>query len=185
VSESIGDPSEISYQRMAAVLKSVGETIGWNYKPGPGRGMGVAIYTYKGTHCAVAAEVGLTDKGAIKVRRMAAAIDPGTVVNPLAAKAQIEGGMVMGLSAALRERITVKSGKAQQSSYNDYPVVRMPDVPAIEVVLLESGASPTGIGEMGVPGVAPAVANAIFAATGERIRSLPLFHAKPGFDAGV
>jgi CO/xanthine dehydrogenase Mo-binding subunit len=108
----------------------------------------------------------------------------GTVVNPLGARAQIEGGLVMGLSETLRERITVKDSKAEQSTYSDYPILRMPEVPAIDVVLLDSGAFPTGAGEVAVPGVAPAVLNAVFAATGERIRSLPLFHVKPEFDPG-
>jgi isoquinoline 1-oxidoreductase beta subunit len=104
------------------------------------------------------------------------------VVNPLGAKAQIEGGLVMGLSGALREQITIKGSKAEQSTYSDYLIMRMPEVPAIEVILVESGAPPTGTGEVGVPGAAPVVANAIFAATGKRIRSLPLFFTAPELD---
>ena len=173
------EPIAIDYGRMQAVLKACGDAIGWKHKPGAGRGMGVAIYTYAASHCAVAAEVELTDKGALKVLHMAAAMDVGTTVNPLGLKAQIEGGLTMGLSAALRERITVKAGRALQSTYNDYPVIRMPDVPLIDVVLIESGAFPSGGGEIAVPGIAPALANAVYAATGARIRSLPLFHAKP------
>jgi CO/xanthine dehydrogenase Mo-binding subunit len=176
---------QTSFPRMMAVMKECGNAIGWQHKPGKGRGMGLATYTHLGTHCAVAAEVGLTDKGALKIRRIVAAIDMGTVVNPLGARAQIEGGLVMGLSETLRERITIKDGKAEHSTYSDYPILRMPEVPASDVVLVDSGAFPTGAGEVAVPGVAPAVLNAVFAATGERIRSLPLFHAKPEFDPRV
>jgi isoquinoline 1-oxidoreductase subunit beta len=178
-------PMQNSFPRMIEVMKACGRAIGWNHRPSPRRGMGLATYTHLGTHCAVAAEVSLTAKRALEIHRIVAAIDMGTVINPLGARAQIEGGLVMGLSETLRERITIKQGKAEQSTYSDYSIIRMPEVPAIDVVLVESGASPTGAGEVAVPGVAPAVVNAVFAATGERIRSLPLFHSRPEFDRGA
>lgn len=180
--EGVIAPMELSFARMIAVMKACGRAIGWSHKPARGRGMGLATYAHLGTHCAVAAEVVLTQKGGVMVSRMVAAIDMGTVVNPLGAKAQIEGGLVMGLSETLRERITIDAGKAQQSTYSDYRLLRMPEVPVIDVVLVESGALPTGVGEVAVPGVGPAVANAIFAARGARIRSLPLFHTNPELD---
>jgi isoquinoline 1-oxidoreductase beta subunit len=183
--EGLFAPMPTSYARMLAVMNACAKTIGWKYRPGRGRGMGIAMYTHLGTHCAVAAEVRITRKGAVEVRRLVASIDLGTVVNPLGAEAQIQGGLVMGLSETLRERITIKAGRAEQSTYSDYPVVRMPEIPQIDVILVESGAAPTGAGEVGVPGVAPAVINAVFAATGDRVRSLPLYHSRPGFDSGA
>jgi isoquinoline 1-oxidoreductase beta subunit len=183
--EGLIAPMQISFARMIAVLKACGSAIGWNYRPAAGRGMGIATYTHLGTHCAVAAEVSSNAKGAVSIRRLVAAMDMGTVVNPLGAQAQIEGGLVFGLSGALRERITFKNGKAEQSTYSDYSIIRMPEVPAIDVVLVRSGATPTGAGEVAVPGVAPAVLNAIYAATGQRVRSLPLYHVKPELDPGI
>jgi isoquinoline 1-oxidoreductase beta subunit len=176
---------QLSFPRMISVMKACGNAIGWNHRPDRRRGMGLAIYTHLGTHCAVAAEVSQTAKRTLLIHRIVAAIDMGTVVNPLGARAQIEGGLVMGLSETLRERITFNNGKAEQSTYSDYQIIRMPEVPAIDVVLVDSGALPTGAGEVAVPGVAPAVLNAVFAATGERIRKLPLFHVKPEFDPGM
>jgi isoquinoline 1-oxidoreductase subunit beta len=183
--EGIIAPMQTSFPRMIAVLQACGKAVGWKHKPGQRRGMGLAIYTHLGTHCAVASEVSLTAKRTLKIHRIVAAVDMGTVVNPLGARAQIEGGLVMGLSETLRERITFNKGKAEQSTYSDYQIIRMPEVPAIDVVLVDSGALPTGAGEVAVPGVAPAVVNAVFAATGERIRKLPLFHVKPEFDPGM
>jgi CO/xanthine dehydrogenase Mo-binding subunit len=103
-----------------------------------------------------------------------AAVDIGTVVNPLGATAQIEGSIIFGLSAALKQAITVKNGSIMQSNFTDFPVTRMPEAPAIEVHLVSSENVPLGAGETAVPPTAPAIANAVFAATGIRLRRLPM-----------
>jgi isoquinoline 1-oxidoreductase beta subunit len=111
------------------------------------------------------------------VHRVVIAADVGTVVNPNQVVAQMEGGMVYGLSAALYGEITLKDGKVEQSNFNDYPVLRMNEMPTVEVHLVKSAEKPGGVGEPGTPPIAPAVANALFALTGKRPRTLPL--AKP------
>jgi len=101
-------------------------------------------------------------------------VDCGRTVNPDTVKAQLEGGIIFGLTAALKTEITLDKGRVQQRNFNDYPMVRMFESPAIEVFIVPSTEHPTGVGEPGVPPVAPAVANAIFAATGKRVRRLPI-----------
>jgi isoquinoline 1-oxidoreductase beta subunit len=114
------------------------------------------------------------DADAFRVDRMVCAMDCGTVVNPDAVEAQLEGAIVFGLSAALHGEITVRGGAVEQSGFEDYPILRMREIPEIETHLVPSRARPGGVGEPGVPPVAPAVANALAAATGRRIRCLPL-----------
>lgn len=180
--EGLIEPSTINFQRMIGVLTACRDKIGWSHKPGAGHGMGLATYNHLGTHCAVAAEVQIDDKGKLRIKRLVAAVDMGTVVNPLGAQAQIQGGLVFGLSGVLRERVTIVAGKAEQTSFSDYSVITMPEVPKIDVILIDSGAFPSGAGEVAVPGPGPAVANAIFAATGRRIRAMPIFFTRPELD---
>ena len=118
------------------------------------------------------ADVAVAD-GSIKVDRVVAAVDCGIAVNPDVVRAQVEGGIGFGLGAALRNKITLVDGVVQQSNFHDYEPLRISDMPKIEVHIVESHAPPSGIGEPGVPPVAPAVSNAIFAATGKRLYSLP------------
>jgi isoquinoline 1-oxidoreductase beta subunit len=101
-------------------------------------------------------------------------VDCGLTINPDTVKAQMEGGIIFGLTAALKSAITLKDGRVEQTNFHDYPMLRMFESPEIEVHIVPSGANPTGVGEPGVPPVAPALANAIFAATGKRIRRLPI-----------
>jgi CO/xanthine dehydrogenase Mo-binding subunit len=110
----------------------------------------------------------------IRVQRVVCAVDCGMVVNPDTVRAQMEGGIVFGLTAALKNGIDVEDGRVVQSNYHDYPLLRFDEMPAVEVHIIDSTADPSGIGEMGVPPIAPAVANAVFDATGQRLRSLPL-----------
>jgi len=119
-------------------------------------------------------EVSIAADGTPKVHKVTAAVDCGMTVNPLTIRRQIEGAIVYGLSAALYGKITLKDGRVEQSNFHDYPVLRMADSPEVEVQILASSADPGGIGEPGLPPLAPALANAIFAATGKRLRSLPI-----------
>ena len=161
--------------RARAVLDRAAEAIGWG-KPLPGgRGRGVAVqYSDWDTYLAAIAEVSASDAGEVRVHRVVCAVDCGTVVNPDTVKAQIEGGIIFGISGALWGEITVQNGRVQQSNFHDYRVLRINEAPAIEVLLVRSSEAPGGIGEPGTAVTAPAIANAIFAATGKRIRKLPL-----------
>ena len=140
-----------------------------------GWGRGIAYHaTWNVTYVAQVAEVSVAEDGTIRVHRVVCAVDCGTVINPDIVEAQMEGGIVFGLTAALKEGITVEDGRVQQSNFHDYPILRFDEMPAIEVYIVSSAADPSGIGEMGGPPIAPAVANAVFAATGKRIRRLPI-----------
>ena len=116
----------------------------------------------------------VSSDGAIRVHRVVCAIDCGSTVNPDTIAAQMEGGIIFGLSAALYGEITIRDGAAEQASFEDYPILTLRDSPEIEVHIVSSRRAPGGVGEPGVPPIAPAVANAVFAATGVRIRRLPL-----------
>ena len=160
--------------RYLAVLKLAAEKSGWG-RPKPGRGLGLAIHHFfSDTIVAEVAEVSVAKGGEVRVHRVVCAVDCGTVVHPDGVVAQIEGGVVYGLSAALKGQITVEDGRIKQSNFHDYPVLRMNEMPEIEVHVVPSDAAPMGVGEPAVPPIAPAVANAVFAATGKRVRSLPI-----------
>ncbi|MEM7662851.1 MAG: molybdopterin cofactor-binding domain-containing protein [Pseudomonadota bacterium] len=159
--------------RYVAVLDAVAEASGWGRTMPNGRGLGVALVDSFGTIVAEVVEVDVTSQ-APRITNVWAAADPGFVVNPDGFTAQIESGIIYGLSAALFGDITVENGRIMQSNFHDYPVVRMEDAPRIHVTLINSGARVGGGGEPGTPPIAPAVANAIFAASGRRMRSLPL-----------
>ena len=120
------------------------------------------------------AEVSVGKDGAVRVNRVVCAIDCGKVANPDTVRAQMESGIVFGLSAALHQAITLKDGRVEQGSFDDYPMLRMDEMPKVEVHIVQSSEPPGGVGEPGVPPIAPAVTNAIFAATGVRVRRLPI-----------
>jgi isoquinoline 1-oxidoreductase beta subunit len=160
--------------RHAGVLKLAAEKAGWSTgKLGAGRGRGVAVHESFNSDVAMVAEVTVPKAGEVKVDRVVAAVDCGIAVNPDVIRAQVEGGVGYALGAALRNKITLKDGVVEQANFDTYEPLRMSDMPVVEVYIVPSAEAPTGIGEPGVPPVAPAVANAIFAATGERLRSLP------------
>jgi isoquinoline 1-oxidoreductase beta subunit len=168
--------------RHRAVLERVAQLSGWRTSPratvdavaGLRRGRGVALVDSFGSIVAEACEVAVATDGTLRVERVWAAVDCGIVVNPDTARAQIEGGVLFGLSAALGEQITVEAGRVVQGNFHDYPLLRLPESPAIAVEFIASTAAPGGLGEPGTPPIAAALANAVFAATGVRVRSLPL-----------
>ena len=161
--------------RLKAVLQAAADKAGWG-KPLPaGRKRGIAVAESFGSYVAEVAEVSVNAAdGAIKVHRVVAAVDCGQMVNPLTIARQIEGAIVYGLSAALYGKISLKDGIVEQGNFHNYPVLRMSEMPKVEVHILPSTEAPGGIGEPGTPPIAPAVTNAIFAATGVRVRSLPI-----------
>ena len=159
--------------RELAVLTLVADKAGWGKSLPAGRARGVAVHESFGTVCAQVAEVSVSS-GKIKVHKVFAAIDCGTAVNPGGIAAQVEGAIAFGLSAALSGAITLKDGVVEQSNFHDYAPIRIGDMPQVEVHIVASSAPPSGVGEPGTPPIAPAVANAVFALNGKRLRSLPL-----------
>ena len=148
--------------------------IAWVTGSSRGLGRGIAVAFSYGSYAAHVAEVSVDAGGKVTVHRIVAAIDCGIAVNPDQVRAQMEGGATYALTAVLYGQITVDRGRVQQSNFHDYPLLRISEAPPVEVHILDSGEAPGGLGEPGVPTVAPAVANAIFAVTGKRVRSLPL-----------
>jgi isoquinoline 1-oxidoreductase subunit beta len=159
--------------RMLAVLELAAQKANWGSKLSPGVGRGIATHFSFESYVAQVVEASF-EKGAVRVHRVVCAVDCGRVINPDTVKAQMEGGIIFGLTAALKTEITLKDGRVQQSNFNDYPMLRIFESPKIEVYIVPSTENPTGVGEPGVPPVAPALANALFAATGKRIRRLPI-----------
>jgi isoquinoline 1-oxidoreductase beta subunit len=159
--------------RHRAVLELAARQAGWGGPLARGRGRGVTVYESFGAVVAQVAEVSVAG-GAIRVERVVCAIDCGIAVTPDAVRAQLEGSVAFGLSAALHEAIRIEGGRVQQASFRDYPLLTLAEMPAVEVHILPSRRAPGGVGEPGVPVIAPAVANAVFAATGQRLRRLPL-----------
>jgi isoquinoline 1-oxidoreductase subunit beta len=174
------DPYELrremlqSKPRHLRVLELAATKAGWGTPLPPGRGRGIAIAEWEPTTCAEVAEVSVAPDGTVRVHRVVCAVDCGPVVNADTIEAQMQGGVVFGLSAALYGEITIDKGRVQQGNFNDYPMLRVPEMPVVETHIVASTDPIGGIGEPSVPPTAPAVCNAIFAATGKRIRSLPI-----------
>jgi isoquinoline 1-oxidoreductase subunit beta len=160
--------------RHLAVLDLAAEKANWGTPLPKGHGRGIALHFSFDTYVAEVAEVSVTEEGRVRVHRVVAAMDCGRVVNPDGVVAQAEGGIIFGLSAALKSEITLNRGRVQQRNFNDYQVLRVDEAPQIEVYIVPSTEHPMGVGEPPVPPVAPAVANGVFAATGKRARKLPI-----------
>ncbi len=170
------DPKEgkpLDTARQKAVLKLVAEKAEWHKPLPPGVYRGIAGYFSFDSYTAGVAEISLKD-GKLKVQRIVYAVDCGRPVNPNGIKAQVEGDAIYGVSAFMKDAITINKGRVEQSNFNDYQMPRINETPKIEVHIVESTEEPTGIGEPGLPVIAPAVCNAIFVATGKRIRRLPI-----------
>jgi len=158
--------------RMHEVIRRAGELMA-NMEVPEGHHLGFAAHSSFATDVAQIAEVSVEDSR-IKVHKVTCVADVGTAVNPDIVRAQLEGGVMFALTAALHGEIDLKDGAVVQSNFHNYPILRMNEAPAVEVVLIDSGTAPTGVGEPGVPPLAPAVANGVYRATGQRLRSLPL-----------
>ncbi len=166
---------KFSTGRLRAVLERVAADIGWGRELPRGRGIGLAAHFTFGGYAAHAIEVSVSPRGAVAFGRVVCAVDVGRPINPLGIAAQMQGGTIDGLSTAMNLEISIDGGRVVQSNFNDYPLAPMAQMPRdVEVHVVESQADPAGCGEMGIPTAAPALANAIFAATGVRIRNLPM-----------
>src|SRR5262249_21057881 len=160
--------------RAKAVLELAAEKAGWG-QPLPERvGRGVSLQFVFATYMAQVAEVEVSKDGTVRVRRVVCAVDCGTVVNPDTVQAQIQSAIIFGITAALHGQITLKDGRVEQSNFHDYEMLRINEAPAIEVHIVASSEPPGGMGECGTAAIVPAVANAIFAATGKRLRKMPI-----------
>jgi isoquinoline 1-oxidoreductase beta subunit len=161
--------------RMKAVLELAAEKAGWSAAPLPkGKGRGIAVAEAFKTFVAQVVEVTIEESGRVKVDRVVCAVDCGVAINPDVITAQMEGGIGFGLGAVLWGNVTLEKGRVQQSNFNDYRVLRMNEMPKVEVYIVPSAEAPTGVGEPGVAPIGPALANAIFSATGKRVEVLPL-----------
>ena len=174
------DPVELHLKilgdRAKAVLNLAVEQSGWGSSLPSRYGRGIAIHsTWNVSPCAQVAEVMVDESGKVHVLKVTCVIDCGVVINPNIVKAQMEGGILFGLTSTLKAYISIENGRIKQSNFDDYPILRMDEIPEINVFIIDSEVEPTGVGEMANPPIAAAVANAIYAATGKRVRRLPIF----------
>jgi isoquinoline 1-oxidoreductase subunit beta len=160
--------------RAKAVLELAAEKSGWGQPLPPRVGRGISVQFVFGTYMAQVAEVEVSKEGAVRVRRVVCAVDCGSVVNPDTIRAQVQGAVIFGISAALFGEITLKDGRVEQTNFDTYQVLRIDEAPAIEVHIVQSLEPPGGMGEPGTSAIVPAVTNAIFATTGKRLRKLPV-----------
>jgi isoquinoline 1-oxidoreductase beta subunit len=161
--------------RMASVLELATERAGWGKSRPQGEGQGFAITHTNNAYVAIVADVTVSREGQLAIKKLTAVVDAGTIINLSGAEAQVQGAMLDGISAAWFQKITIAGGAAAQTNFGDYPMLRMNhSPPLVDVHFIKSSAAPTGLGEPGLPAAAPAVCNAIFAATGKRVRTLPI-----------
>ncbi|PTM95457.1 xanthine dehydrogenase family protein molybdopterin-binding subunit [Mycoplana dimorpha] len=160
--------------RAKAVLDLAAEKAGWGEAVPKGRGRGVALQFVFGSYLAMVADVEVSEDGAVRVHRAVCAVDVGTAVNPDTVEAQVQGGVIFGTTAALYGEITLKNGRVEQANFDSYQMIRMNEAPTIEVHVVKSEEPPGGLGEAGTSLIVPAIANAVFAATGRRLRKMPI-----------
>ena len=160
--------------RAKKVLELAAEKAGWGQALPKGQGRGLSVQHVFGTYLSQVAEVEVAKDGTVRVKRVVCAVDCGHVVNPDTVRAQVEGGVIFGITGALYGEITLKDGRVEQSNFDNYRMLRIDEAPGIEVLIVESMEAPGGMGEPGTSAIAPAVANAVFAATGKRLRKLPI-----------
>jgi isoquinoline 1-oxidoreductase beta subunit len=165
----------VDVERLHAVLSLAAEKSGWNTPLAKGHGRGIACLSYDDrSYVAQVAEVEVTKAGQLRVHRITTALDVGLVINPLGITGQVESGIVWALTAALHGDMRFVEGRASRTTFGQYRVAQMTDMPVMDTHLISSTRAPSGAGEPPVPAVAPAIVNAIFAATGKRVRSLPI-----------
>jgi isoquinoline 1-oxidoreductase beta subunit len=169
-----GDPQALHTGRAAGVIRRAAAEAGWGRRLPPGRGLGLAFYFSHAGHVAEVAEVSVDGDQRLHVHRVTVAADVGPIVNLSGAENQVQGSVLDGLSTMLGQRITFEAGRAEQTNFHQYPLLRMPRAPQVDVHFVASDYPPTGLGEPALPPLAPAVANAIHAATGKRVRRLPI-----------
>jgi isoquinoline 1-oxidoreductase beta subunit len=160
--------------RAKAVLALAAQKAGWGQPLPKGRGCGVSLQHVFATYMAMVADVEVANDGSVRVRRVVCAVDCGTVVNPDTVRAQIQSAIMFGITAALYGEITLKDGRVEQTNFDTYRILRMNEAPAVEVHIVENFEPPGGMGEAGTSAIVPAISNAIYAATGKRLRKLPV-----------
>jgi isoquinoline 1-oxidoreductase beta subunit len=184
------DPLDLRLQllkrspELTRVLSLAAEKAGWGTPTQMGATRGLSVHNFHGTAVATVAEVSIDSSGRIKVPRVVCAVDCGTVVNPRIVEQQISGGIAFGLTATLKSAVTIRDGRVEQINLDSFPLLNMNEMPEVDVLIVPSSRRPSGIGEVSVPGIAPAVCNAVFAATGKRFRSLPLDSVLTDYPAG-
>jgi isoquinoline 1-oxidoreductase subunit beta len=159
--------------RAKAVLQLAADKAGWGQALPERAGRGVSLQNVFGTFMAMVAEVEVAKDGAVRVRRVVCAVDCGTVVNPDTVAAQVQSAIIFGVTAALYGEVTLKNGRVEQTNFDSYQILRMDEAPTMEVHIVQNFEPPGGMGECGTSCIVPAVANAIFAATGKRLRKMP------------
>ena len=164
----------IEKPRYLGALDLAAQKAGWRQPILPGRGRGIAVHYSFQSYAAQVAEVSVSPQGEVKVHRIVCALDCGRTINPLSIEAQVQGSTVFGLTAALKGEITIAGGRVEQGNFDNYKLLMMSEMPEVEAHIVPSTQPPTGVGEPAVPPVAPALANAIYAATGIRVRKLPI-----------
>ncbi|MCH8010583.1 MAG: xanthine dehydrogenase family protein molybdopterin-binding subunit [Candidatus Marinimicrobia bacterium] len=181
LAESAGeDPFDFRFKllsnspRHANVLKLVANKSGWGNPLPQGHYQGISCHESFGSFVAQVAEISINEEKGVKVHRVVCTIDCGQVINPDTVEAQVESAIAYGLTATIKSKITIKNGRVRQSNFHDFKILRMDEMPQIDVHIIPSTESPGGVGEPGLPPIAPAVANAVFAATGKRVRKLPI-----------
>jgi isoquinoline 1-oxidoreductase beta subunit len=160
--------------RARNVLDTAARAAGWGATLPKGQGRGVSVINAFGSYFSMVVDVTVDEGGEVTVNRVVCAVDCGMVVNPDTVEAQVQGGAIFGITAALYSEITIRDGRIEQSNFNDYRMLRIDQTPKIEVIIVKSAEAPGGIGEPGTAALAPALTNAIFAATGKRLRKLPV-----------
>jgi isoquinoline 1-oxidoreductase subunit beta len=160
--------------RAAGVIRKAAEEAGWGRELPDGHALGLAFYFSHAGHVAEVAEVSVGENKRVDVHRVTVAADVGPIINLSGAENQVKGSVIDGLSAMIGQRVTFENGRAQELNFHQYPLLRIPRAPEVDVHFIQSDFPPTGLGEPALPPLAPAVGNAIFAATGERVRRLPL-----------
>ena len=169
-----GNVRSLNTGRAADVIRLAAQKANWGRRMPKGHGLGLAFHFSHAAHVAEVAEVSVDASKKLTVDKVTVAVDVGPIINMSGATAQVEGAVIDGLSTMVGQKITMEQGRIQQSNFHDYQVLRLPNAPEVDIYFIQSDNSPTGLGEPALPPLAPAIGNAIYAATGERVRKMPL-----------